>query len=971
MTDGRKRSVISLINMQILLCFTLGNYLIQNVCGLPVSNITVANSGVSTESNEKVVLTSISSVVSSINCTFMTESDNLPTEIDLQMKEDTKVLFFKIHFPGWSGNILGFEQGNLYSPSHWVLARGRLGKGLLLLKHNYEILSLSTLSLNTQKMDISLIQSTPNCIEKMNVSTFEIAVRELLLDNFKKNEAGDAICNINIAEDNGVANFFYKCCRRNSDGNIKCEDVTRDIWLTMLFTIIFLLKLYVILASPRLVPETFYRLKYVTSTYMHRLGNKPINLKVLLTRTPEKYPDVRITTDASRFKYMPKFKEKLHGLKPDVVYNLKIPEIHMKVEGQRLIPEDDAPVGFLKSLYDSFVRCKIRERPSVSRCCYSDMCMRHQSSKRIPWHKFLSKLMMCILMLLLTTPWILRVYLYYKYEHEEMNAQRDVATRRGLSLLFPGSVTLYLTPSHVLFIVIYVLLSIEYILYGVVKEKIRQRFMLVIQKCFRDMRERNISEIFGWSASMLLKPCTSLGVVGVCLGMIFWIIALPYLLMVLSFYLFPTVNLTLRMFGHFIVFTLPRGTKLTNNHFCSKLYQCLNIIRDKTGMHHIAWTETLEINEQELKMTKNRCLQLLVITICLISMYSVIFLLTEIVSFYVEMAVYTSIGIILNAKTTLTYLSLTFLMVMYANSCFNYVVDRYQSVNKTVNKILQELPKENVDEVIYFPGDQQRNLAFSVKTDDLKALEDPVSLVKTEVGFLRWRASRLVLFLSTNDMPFVPRKFFFDACKMPHYSCPGELLFNYLRAFGEFSTIVAFLLFVLVIVLAFGETYQLSATNQMLATLAGGFLPWIFRNVVFRTHVPPSLDKSNPNFKICFSELLGKYKQDWPIDDIVVEELNEIHKYGDDVISGTGMTLNIPSSSGIDENDRHSVRSETSSQISLTENTGVIVPAELNRIDLLIDADFQEYPELQPAAPFNISTSLLDDKEMEEVRSTA
>ncbi|KAL3853807.1 hypothetical protein ACJMK2_017316 [Sinanodonta woodiana] len=966
MIYGCEWSVISMINMKFLLCFTLGNYLIQNVFGLPMSNITSVNYDLSTEASKNVALTSKSSDMSSINCTFMTENENKPTEIDSQIKDDTKVLVFKITFQGWSGNILGFEQGNIYKPTHWVLARGRLGKGLLLLKHNYEMLSLSTLSLNTQKLDISLIQSSPNCIEEMNVSTFEIAVRELLFNKLKKIEAGDAICNIHITDDNGVAKFVYRCCHRNSDGTIKCEDVTRDIWLNMLFTIILLLKLYVILASPKLVPETFYRVKYVASTYIHRLGNKPLNLKVILTKTPNKYQEASVTTDVSRFKYMTRFKEKLKDMKPDIKYSLKITEIHMRVEGERLIPEDDAPVGLLKSLYDSFVRCKIRERPSVSKCCYADVCLLHQKSRRIPWHTFLSKLMMCIVMLILAMPWIVRVYLYYQYEHEEMNAEKDVASRKGLSLIFPGSVTLYLTPLHTLFIVIYVMLSVEYILYGIVKEKVRQRFMLVIQKCFRDMRERNTSEVFGWSASMLLKPCTSLGVAGICLGMIFWIIAIPYLLIILSFYLFPTVNLTLRMFGHFIVFVLPRGTKFTNNTLCSKFGQWLNIIRDNTGMQHIAWTETFERNEQELKMTNNRCLQLLVITICLISMYSVIFLLTEIVSFYVEMLVYTSIGIILNAKTTLTYISLIFLMAMYANSCFNYVVDRYQSVNKTINKVLQELPKENVDDGMHFPGDQQRNIAFRVTTDGLKALEDPVSLVKTEFGYLKWRTSRLVLFLSTNDMPFIPRKFFFHACKMPHYSCPGELLFNYLRAFGELSTIVAFLLFVLVIVLSFGETYQLSATNQLLATLAGGFLPWIFRNVVFRTHAPPSLDKSNPSFKICFSELLGNYSQNWPIDDIVVEEVTEIGNSGGESISGTGMTHTIPSSSGIDENDSRSMLSETSSQMSLTETSGAIARAELNRIDLLIDVDFQECSVLQPESP---SSSLLD-KEMEEVRTT-
>ncbi|KAK3584049.1 hypothetical protein CHS0354_031096 [Potamilus streckersoni] len=351
-----------MMNVRFLLRFTLGNYLIQNVLGLPV-----ANDDVSTEFKENVTWTPKSSVVSSINCTFITENNDLPAEIDLQINEDTNVLVFKINFPGWSGKIQGLEQGNIYKPTHWVLARGHLGKGLLMLRHAYEMLSLFTLSLNTHKMNISLIQSSPNCMEEMNVSTFEIAVRELLLNNLKKNKQGDNICNIHIANDNGVAKFLYKCCHRNSDSTIKCKHLTRNVWLSMLFTIIFMLKLYVILASPRFIPNTFYGEKHLASTYIHRLGSKPIHLKIPLTKTPKLYQNARITTDVSRFLYMPRFIETLYVLKHDIVHNLTIQQIDIKIEGQRLIPEDDAPVGLLKSVYDSFLRCKIRERPSMSK----------------------------------------------------------------------------------------------------------------------------------------------------------------------------------------------------------------------------------------------------------------------------------------------------------------------------------------------------------------------------------------------------------------------------------------------------------------------------------------------------------------------------------------------------------------------------------------------------------------------------
>ncbi|KAK3584423.1 hypothetical protein CHS0354_017701 [Potamilus streckersoni] len=944
-TEGWKWSLISSMNMQFLLCFALGNYFIMNVFGLPVSNM--VKNEISTDWKENVTLTSKSRVVSNINCTFMTESDDLPAQIDSQMEGNTKVLVFKIHFSGWSGHILGLEQGNIYKPTYWVRARGRLGKGLLLLRHNYEILSLSTLSLNTHKMDISLNQSSPNCIEIMNMSTFEIAVRELLLNNFKKNEASDNICNIHIADDNGVTEFVYKCCHRNSDGTIHCEYLTEDFWLNMLFTIIFLLKLYVILASPRFIPDSWYRVKHVASTYTHRLGSKPLNLKVLVTKTPELYPNAMVTTDLSRFKYMIRFKQTLQTLKPNFAYNLNISEIKMKIKEQRMISEDNVPVGLLKSFYDSFVRCKIRERPAVSKCCYADICPLQQRSRRIPWHKCLSKLMMLMMMLILPMPWIVRVYLYYQYEHEEMSTQKDAASRRGLSFPFQGSVTLYLTPSHILFIVIYVMLSVEYILYGIVKKNIKQNILIVVRKCFRDMRERSITDVFHWSISTLLKPCTSFGVVGIFLGIIIWIFALPYVLLILSFYLFPTINLTLRMFAHFIAYLLPRRTKLKNNPLCRRIYKCMKNIRprDKMGIRDSSTAVTLEKNKQESMTTQGRFFQLLVIIVCLVSLYFVIFLLVEIISFFVEMAVYTSVGIILNADTSLTYLSFIFILVGYANSCFSHVVDRYLSFNKALTSFLLELSKENLEEATYLPGDQQRNLAFRVKTDDTRALENPISLVKTEQGQLRWTVSRLVLFLGKNDMPFVPRKFFFEACKMPHYSCPGELLLNYLRACGEFSMIVVFLLFVLVIVLAFSETYHLSATNQLLAALAGGFLPWIFMNIVFRTHVSSPLDTSNKNFKICFSELLNKYEQHWPIDDIIVGDNINVHINVSEVTNLTKIT----SSTDNENNVRHS---------ALTKNTDAITPALPNQIDLVINMYNKK------------STSILDDTE-DEMKETA
>jgi hypothetical protein len=70
----------------------------------------------------------------------------------------------------------------------------------------------------------------------------------------------------------------------------------------------------------------------------------------------------------------------------------------------------------------------------------------------------------------------------------------------------------------------------------------------------------------------------------------------------------------------------------------------------------------------------------------------------------------------------------------------------------------------------------------------------------------------------------ITSKFFFDTCYLQQAGVPGPLLASLLRAMQRFLFICVFLFFVVVVILAFGEEYGISATNQMFATLAGGFL---------------------------------------------------------------------------------------------------------------------------------------------------
>jgi preprotein translocase subunit SecG len=87
----------------------------------------------------------------------------------------------------------------------------------------------------------------------------------------------------------------------------------------------------------------------------------------------------------------------------------------------------------------------------------------------------------------------------------------------------------------------------------------------------------------------------------------------------------------------------------------------------------------------------------------------------------------------------------------------------------------------------------------------------------------------------------------------------------------RFLLICVFLFFVVVVILAFGEEYGISATNQMFATLAGGFLPYILRFVLFKQPEPVTVDPDNLSFKSKFKEQIEEYTQNWQIANIRID----------------------------------------------------------------------------------------------------
>ena len=136
--------------------------------------------------------------------------------------------------------------------------------------------------------------------------------------------------------------------------------------------------------------------------------------------------------------------------------------------------------------------------------------------------------------------------------------------------------------------------------------------------------------------------------------------------------------------------------------------------------------------------------------------------------------------------------------------------------------------------------DLQRDTTFKVSLEDSSGDDDMPVYLLIKDRKLKWGNKPLNFISRQNDTPYIiTSKYFFDSCYLQQVGVP----------------------------LAFGEEYGISATNQMFATLAGGFLPYIFRTVLFKQVGPVTVDPDNLSLKSKFKRKIEEYTQNWIVSD--------------------------------------------------------------------------------------------------------
>lgn len=821
---------------------------------------------------------------------------------DVVYLRDSVMHIFELEIYNQTLDPLRTDISYTYKPWKWYRTISEHGKTLLTLSFNFDVLSLSILTIGVERVPLKLKDFPEGCFGKLTAEERVVLIRDRVFDNFQKKKVkkpqgveeelpptdGDEpqftfVCNEFVRESGGYARFANKCCTRDSNGNITCSDHEDNFWITVLYVGIGLVKLMLFMFAPLLVPSNMYTASYVASEYVVKL-TKELKMKIFVSEsetTSVRFKNRLTAEDISDWR---RLRESLETIPKETICDVKVPEIRIKVKGKRIIPANDPPTGLLRTIYDNLVRCKIRRLVPFKECCSSSIYATLQPlfAHKITWNDLVMIFIKVVCLFLLPLPFFLRSFIYYRFEEAELNSRRQLLKQLGLKFAFnPFRMNFiqYFTPSHGIFITAYCTYILSGLVIGFSKEYVKDKLKSIARSAFHDMQNVSRTSVLQIVLGFLLWPFRKIGLLALVTCPIISALTAPIWVSVFILYTVPTIYLAYRLIYH----TRKKlGTDLgmfeSDKPFGRAKQKVYRVHKRLAKIDKNVHIKRQAFSEEEkyspcisgygrLSALRRLLVQVAVSMFFLLVLFSSVLLFIEAAGVIVEVLVFTMMGIIVNAGTTLKYVSMVLLVIVYMHSCYDNVYENYLMFNQTVIEDVMERV-EDLKKIASLPSSMQENAAFQVKP--VEAVDEIPTTFNPEKKEPQWRIGHLLLFFDSFDTPRIPLNLFKKLCEIRVHGAPGPVYINLLKATGKFSIIVVFLFFVMIVVMAFGSAHQMSSTNQTLATLAGGFVPMLLKNVL--SSKGARLNLKTLSFKGQIDEIISEYKQNWPIYDFVVQQ---------------------------------------------------------------------------------------------------
>lgn len=931
-----------------------------------------------------------------VKCRLLPADETMSTQIIKLLKNNnTYLIRYKLQFPDQRPNPLANNLPHVFKTDSYNRVSKKHGQTLLSLAFNYGVISLMTLTFGTSDLKVSVYESPANCLDGLNEDEALNVVLYLLARDFNSTSETvsihdeQRICLQYIVASEGKAIFKPRCYSADTVDSMSEFQEIGNRWIDGLYVLMAVSKIVLACFGPLLFVGYVASLSQESTPYVVKL-KKPLFRTLFVAKSLSDFERVRAERilNLSKCRGYPKLKRTLENTPFGRPFLAKISEYDILAANSRLIQEDEVPFTFWSAIGDAVFRCKMKNVGPMQSCCYVDMFQEIPCIQRkVPWINFWTKVGNALLILFLPFLYYLRLILFYVFERDELVERRASAETLHLTDSFDSSLIHYLHPDHWVFITIYVIYFISaFTLAYLTRSDNEGRFRSIIVGSFADLGRLKYRKVLQLMVENIIWPFKRYGVLGCLVAIVYWPVFLPLTVIVYVFYSIPTMYLTFRMLFYsrrsFLETIRKRSgvrkyqmsTKEDNN---LKLFQVdyLFGVRDTSQptpklsefkqeadeMAKFKMTDSAKEKDDDtasvatsivhsLRIRPGRFFQHLMSSIaCILSLYSLLIIVAECLGALVEIAVFTMMGIIVNAGLTVKYAALVTLLIVYSYDCFNNIQMRYFLLNKELFIDLKTRVEE-IEDVTSLPSYLQENQAFKTKEHVESGTIEKEDGIAEQLS-RHWLINDLVLFVDNEDEFRIPRNLFKQVCEIKVKGVPGPVYKGVLKACSAFLKMLVFVIFVFLVVLSFGDIYELSSSTQVMAILATGFLPVIMRQ--FMEPKKPHVEINSLGFQSKLDEVIKSFWQLWPIHDFSFTPMPDPDTLADTVnatattnaqtnvdekqgVSAEQVTENLITENQITENNVAAETPETESSMSESK-TQIPVIADLRVDKILLD----------------------------------
>ena len=820
-------------------------------------------------------------------CVIKTDDITRTKYTDLLAKETTELL--RVGFAIPMENRPDFDAWDHYLMEEWQVVTKESGQYILTSHPDIELFSLGYFTLKIERLDIPLESEPSDCLQNVTENHFKDSIMNLLFSNLMSPENrsesaladGVKVCYEEPMIGGKTVSFNTECCSQPN----ACAHITTDWWQDFLFYLITVLHFIAFLWVTNLVPEFLYRDRYGYLNFYYKLENCS-TFRVVDKSEADIKTDAELEIEAVQKRVSSEQMTILQDAVKGDQYSIK--GIWFKAPENRLVTKSHLPIGLGIYLYQRLVQCacytyrghsttplKLRRIKTIKDyadhgdsaegsqdgftvrlCCDLPVCDPENRlfKPRFPkWSTVLHVIMTSLSALIFVIPWIV---IYVWDEHTTEGKRGDFASERGLIYRPPFWAFNILRFVNVTVPGLSIACMIIYSLGGMIvlvilqldqEEKMHLAFQL--RSSLQKAKDRWDTGVIKWGRLLVtvflpFKVLRNFGLIAFLLWPFWIILVCPVTIVIAILANTPTVNIFLRLLIVFI--------KDISNIFSSR-----------------------QIRNNTLKSIEKCILYISLIFV----LFIVHLLLFALVSLLVNIMAYTLVACLVTAQRTMRYTAFAILIIINARDCFLAVEQRYAVFNEKLQAEILSKTYDDIKKLAKREKNVQINKAFKIRTQEME--EAPAcsphtlweNMAISGKKKMLWNAKRVVQFLDNDDKVYLSEKFFFDACYMDYYGCPGVFSSSLFLALRQLFLITAFLAFVVFTLNAYGGLEENNASG-LLATLASGLLPVFARRFFSNPHPELSLDTTDFNFQNQLDRLILKFSEYWDILDLDVEKLD-------------------------------------------------------------------------------------------------